>query len=263
MNQLIPFNPTAGGKTPNLCLANVCAGFGIPNKYGSAWEAWEHTEQHTDSIPDGLDVPVFFSYSATIDGVYANYGHIGVRLASGNFWSDGNIYDSIDAYLINHWPKYVGWGESINDIQIIKEGASPQGENMDEFKQLAIDRMGMLVQVAQIVIPNFTGEVDGNNFPQVLANIHQLYKQNDEVTKIAEDRLTTIGDLQKQLDEVKSTPPPSPAPTPETPPTPVAPAPEPAGQGTLPTPEPTPTKSLLSSLLDVLYRVFLDFKGKK
>lgn len=125
MEQVIKFNPTTGGNTPDMCLANVCKGFGIPNKYGSAWEAWEHTQQHSGNAPAGLDAPVFFSYTATIDGVNKNWGHIGVRLASGQFWSDGNIYSSIDAYMVNHWPKYVGWGESINDVTIIK------GEDMD------------------------------------------------------------------------------------------------------------------------------------
>jgi hypothetical protein len=103
-----------------MCLANVCLGYGIPNKYGSAWEAWQHTEQHTDPVPDGLDVPLYYSYTATIDGVTQNYGHINVRLANGTVWSDGNLYSSIDGYLAGHWPKYVGWGESINDVTIIE-----------------------------------------------------------------------------------------------------------------------------------------------
>lgn len=120
--QVISFDVNKGGNIHNFCLANVCAGYGIPNKYGSAWEAWEHTQQHTDPIPDGLDVPLYYSYTATIDGSTQKYGHINVRLKDGRVWSDGTIYANLDAYLAYHLPKYVGWGESINDTQIIKRG---------------------------------------------------------------------------------------------------------------------------------------------
>lgn len=120
MLQVIPFDIAKGGTTANFCLANVCKGYAIPNRFASAWEAWLNTEQHSDTPPMGLDVPVFFSYTATIDGINKNWGHIGVRLKDGRFWSDGTIYSSIAAYQANHSPRYVGWGESVNERQIIK-----------------------------------------------------------------------------------------------------------------------------------------------
>lgn len=118
--QVRPFDTSKGGNIPNLCLANVVKGFSISNKYGSAWMAWGHTEQHTEAPPDGLDVPLYYSYTTTIDGVTANYGHINVRLKNGTVWSDGNIYASIQDYTSKKVPKYVGWGESINDFKIIE-----------------------------------------------------------------------------------------------------------------------------------------------
>ena len=120
MIQLIPFDTSKAGKVPNYCLDNTRRGYGIQNKYGSAWIAWLHTEQHHDrNIPEGLDIPLYYSYTTTIDGVTENYGHINVRLKDGRVWSDGNIYPSLDAYLSTHAPRYVGWGESINDYKII------------------------------------------------------------------------------------------------------------------------------------------------
>lgn len=120
--QLIPFDPSKGGNVPNLCLANVSAGYSIGNKYASAWEAWQNTQQHPDrNIPAGLAVPIFYSYTTTIDGVTQNYGHINVQLPDGSVWSDGNMYASIDAYMANHAPRFVGWGESVNDFKIIGE----------------------------------------------------------------------------------------------------------------------------------------------
>lgn len=118
--QVIPFDTTKGGTTPNLCLDNVCKGYGIPDKYGSAWEAWEHTQQHADrNVPLGLAVPIYYSYTATIDGETKNYGHINVQLPNGTVWSDGNVYVSIDDYTAKKAPRFVGWGESVNDFKII------------------------------------------------------------------------------------------------------------------------------------------------
>lgn len=134
MNQLIPFDPSKGGTTPDLCLANVCAGYGIANKYGSAWEAWGHTQQHPErDVPTGVAVPIFYSYTTTLDGVTKNYGHINVQLPDGRVWSDGNIYLSIDAYVENHAPVFVGWGESVNDIKVIEEGEDMIPDDDNDF----------------------------------------------------------------------------------------------------------------------------------
>lgn len=125
MIQLIPFDTSKGGNIPNFCLDNVRRGYSIANKYGSAWEAWLHTQQHADrNFPAGLDIPLYYSYTTTLDGVTKNYGHINVRLANGTVWSDGKIYANLDSYLINHFPKFVGWGESVNDFKIIGEDMS-------------------------------------------------------------------------------------------------------------------------------------------
>jgi hypothetical protein len=158
MIQVIPFNPAQGGTTPNLCLANVCLGFGIPNKYGSAWEAWQHTQQHTDPVPDGLDVPLYYSYSVNLGQGVQNYGHINVRLANGTVWSDGNIYASIDAYLANHWPKYVGWGESINDVKIIE--GDTMGLTHDQVAKICVMACDLQPEVSPAFMNNIGLDLD-------------------------------------------------------------------------------------------------------
>lgn len=123
MEQVVPFDQSKAGAVKYMCLNNVRLGYGIPNKYATATQAWEHTQQHPDrNVPSGVDVPLYYSYTTTIDGVTANYGHINVRLANGKVWSDGVAYASLDAYLQYHLPKYLGWGESVNDVRVIKEG---------------------------------------------------------------------------------------------------------------------------------------------
>ena len=117
--QVKKFDQAKAGKIKNFCLANVTKGYGIPNKYASAWEAWQNTQQHKGNPPAKLDTPVYFSYTATIDGINKNWGHIGVSLANGKFWSDGVVYPSIGIYTAGHSPKYVGWGESVNGVKVI------------------------------------------------------------------------------------------------------------------------------------------------
>lgn len=144
--QTIPFNTSKGGTTPNFCLSNVCKGYGIGPKYGSAWEAWEHTEQHLDPVPDNLDVPIYYSYTTTIDGVTQNFGHINVRLKNGTVWSDGNIYASIEDYTSKKLPRFVGWGESVNDVKVI-------GDNMIDAAHQAtlfVAYLGRLPEPAEV-----------------------------------------------------------------------------------------------------------------
>lgn len=111
--QLIAFNQASAGHQTGYCLANVRKGFGIASKYGTALEAWNHTQQHKDrSMPGGVAVPLYYTYKSD--------GHINVQLPGGKVWSDGTVYASLDAYLSSHPAvKYLGWGESINGVNVL------------------------------------------------------------------------------------------------------------------------------------------------
>lgn len=125
MRPLRKFNLTLAGTKPYWCLQNTRLGYAIGTKYPSAISAWEHTEQHKDqNFPAGCDVPIFFNWTGKVEGVTKNWGHVGVRLADGRFWTDGKFYQSIGTlmafYLKNGNPSYLGWGESLNGVPIVK-----------------------------------------------------------------------------------------------------------------------------------------------
>jgi hypothetical protein len=129
MTQVKPFVIANAGTTKYLCLQNVRLGYGIPAYYLTATKAWNGTQQHRDrNFPAGCDVPVFYSWTGTVDGVRDNYGHIAVRLADGRVWSDGKYFANVDAlvgsYLSNG--SYLGWGESVNNVTVVK----PSGGDM-------------------------------------------------------------------------------------------------------------------------------------
>lgn len=124
--QLRAFDLSKAGTKPLWCLQNVRLGYGIASYFNDAWTAWTYTEQHPDHNFPKADVPVFFEFWITIDGIYKNWGHIAVRLSDGRVWTDGKFYASVqdlnDKYLVNGRSRYVGWGESVNEIKVITQG---------------------------------------------------------------------------------------------------------------------------------------------
>lgn len=181
-NQAVGFNQSKGGNRKNFCLWNVCQGYQIGNKYPSAWEAWEHTKQHTDTPPPNLDVPVFFSYIAHIDGETKNWGHIGVRLSDGRFWSDGTVYNSIEAYTLRYAPKYVGWGESINDIRILNSG-----NQEDDMKISNNNEATYLTRLGTHAMPkddSFTKNLVGKDLTTAIQAIESLGERRSASYKV-------------------------------------------------------------------------------
>lgn len=112
------FRLDIAGNVKGYCLRNVRLGYGIGAKYDSAWQSWQNAPQHTSEIPAGVEVPLYFWWG--------KYGHIGVRLADGRFWSDGKIYSSLNAYRITHPAViYRGWSTEVNDLDVIKYVPDP------------------------------------------------------------------------------------------------------------------------------------------
>lgn len=118
--QIKPFNQSTAGKEPGMCLKNTRLGYGVAPKFANAWDAWLNTEQHPfRDYPAGVDVPIYFWY------INDKNGHVGVRLANGKFWTDGRIFDSVEAYEALKVPNFVGWGESINEVRVIEHVPDP------------------------------------------------------------------------------------------------------------------------------------------
>lgn len=116
--QVKGFNQSIAGNVKGYCLRNVRLGYGIGPKYDTAWQSWQNAPQNGGDIPTGVDVPVYFWYG--------RYGHIGVRLANGQFWSDGKVYSNLNSYRITHpLVVYKGWSTEVNDVTVIKYVATP------------------------------------------------------------------------------------------------------------------------------------------
>lgn len=130
--QTVNFDVNKAGTTKYLCLANVRKGYGIGAKYPDATTAWNNTQQHRDRSFPACDVPVFYSWVGTVDGVRKNYGHIAVRLADGRVWTDGRYYANVDELSAKYLSgsTYLGWGESVNDVKVVEYKPANKGDDM-------------------------------------------------------------------------------------------------------------------------------------
>lgn len=127
LEQAIPFDISKAGTTLHLCLQNVRKGYGIRAENATAKIDWDKNfKQHKDrAFPAGCTVPIYFNLTIVLNNIKDNYGHIAVALPDGRFWSDGRYFSSIEAmmntYLKNGKPSYLGWGESVNSVRVVKE----------------------------------------------------------------------------------------------------------------------------------------------
>ena len=144
--QIRAFNQKKAGTRPYWCLQNTRLGFNIGPKYSNAWQAWLGSEKHKGTPPKDLDVPLYFSYTATIDGVRKNWGHIGVRLKNGKFWTDDKTYSSYTYYANKYAPKYVGWGESINGVKVLEKDVY-KGKEAKEWYAVAVDKNKQIAKI--------------------------------------------------------------------------------------------------------------------
>ena len=114
--QLVQFDLAKMGTTPGMCLKNVRESFGIPPKYYDAKAAMianknAGTLHPISELPKDVAVPVF------VDTASINE-HVEVS-DKGTFYSDGK-------FVVNPMnQKFFGWGETLNDVRIVKYEPDP------------------------------------------------------------------------------------------------------------------------------------------
>lgn len=121
--QIVPFELSKMGTTPNMCLRNVRLSFGIPPKYVDAKAAMlanrnAGTLHDISTLPMNVSVPVF------IDSPSVNE-HVEVS-DKGTFYSDGKELKN----PMNQ--KFFGWGETLNDVRIVEFVEEPKPEPTPE-----------------------------------------------------------------------------------------------------------------------------------
>lgn len=107
--------------TPGWCLRFTQSAFGGPHRYAYAWQQWTHSKQHMDALPN-VCVPVYFSWTGTIDGVRQNWGDVAIYVpGKGVFGTPfsggkGHRWDKdvqARARAIGGGAQYVGWSEDL------------------------------------------------------------------------------------------------------------------------------------------------------
>lgn len=122
-----PHNPTG--------RANDCA--------TDEWNAsvYKHTDQN---FPAGVAVPIWFSYSATIDGIYKNWGHVATRLPDGSFYCSpyqngmpSAHFTDFNIFKQKYKADFVGWSEDLAGVRIVEEINMPTIATADIVDSLA------------------------------------------------------------------------------------------------------------------------------
>lgn len=121
--------------SPGWCLRFTRNSFGVGPKYASAWEAWQGSPfKHMDALPN-VAVPVWFSWTGTIDGITKNWGDcaiwvpgrgvFGTPLRGGG--NSNRWFNSVEerARLIGGGAQYVGWTEDVNGVKVVEHVADP------------------------------------------------------------------------------------------------------------------------------------------
>lgn len=111
------FNLSKMGKKPGYCLQNVRLAFDIPAKYYDAKAAMianrnAGTLHPIDTLPTNCAVPVFVDTSSPNE-------HVEVA-DHGTYYSDGKKVTNPGSQ------SFFGWGETLNDVRIVKWVADPQ-----------------------------------------------------------------------------------------------------------------------------------------
>lgn len=244
--QLVDPNLNAVGEIGG-CLAYAEEFFTAPHIEPFATAAWNNTQFKHENMdfPAGVIVPIWFSYFATINGEYKDWGHVAARLPDGRIysspWQAGtnhavlpNMSELVRIYSDNgvHPLVYLGWSEDISNVRVIKEEAVSQ-----------------ITKEAEMALSNaVTGSYPGADYN---------YQFVGEATQEKLDGLITFWSSQSQVPTLeaevatlKAQPAPAPAPSPAP-----APAPAPADNSAVLTMV-KENNSLLSQLLAKLGSIF-------
>jgi hypothetical protein len=129
--------------TPGSCLRFVQSVFGARAQFWSASEAGAAAlGKHSGREMPSVAVPVFFTWSGFVNGVFAEYGHVAVWvpkrgqfLSSPLWWDAGKTFqwvNSLEAFesILGPSCRYLFWTETLNGLQIVSEVTKPKGVKM-------------------------------------------------------------------------------------------------------------------------------------
>ncbi len=133
-------------RSPNLnttdlhgwCLRLVLHAYGFNTGADFARQEWDrNTTKHTDALPDVM-VPVFYSWTGTIDGITRDWGDVAIWVPGRGVFGtpqrgagNSNRWDaSVEARRawLGGGAQYLGWTEQLNGTQLVQ--LNTQGGSM-------------------------------------------------------------------------------------------------------------------------------------
>lgn len=177
------------------CLRFVGNDYQLKNRpHPDAWDAWTKAKKrHTDALPTDVAVPVFFTWTGTIDGVRKNWGDVAIHVPGRGVFGTPlsgagktNRWDSsvhARASAIGGSAQYVGWTEDLNGYQLV-EFYNPVDPRDQQIKDLQ-------AQVTAL-------KKEADKVPTLVTQVETLTKQLSDNDKA---HAKAIGDLQADLND--------------------------------------------------------------
>lgn len=196
MEQVVQPNLSVIGY-PDYCLAYVEQVFGVKSDPDpDAWQGWLNTKfKHTNPTPNNVSVPVWFSWTGTINGVTQNWGHVAVSTPNGVFTnplsgSGHKVFASVPALATAYGVQYVGWSEGIGNLRVVGDSMVPTADLLNSLFKAYLGRPANAQEQSQFINKISYNDLipileDNNAEHNALLNIIALGKaaQNNTVLK--------------------------------------------------------------------------------
>lgn len=192
---------------PGWCLRLVLHAYGFNYGADFARQEWDrNATKRTDSLPTDVAVPVFYSWTGTIDGIPRDWGDVAIYVpGKGVFGTpmrgsgNSNRWDtSVEARRawLGGGAKYLGWTEQLNGVKLIEQINTPaQGVVMNNEAGVEMYRTVLHREPENSTGPN---QWNGQSPAQALRNIRAAEWQ------ILDQKLKNYGALSQQVSDLSS-----------------------------------------------------------
>lgn len=184
------------------CLRFVGNDYNLKNRpHPDAWDAWTKAKKrHTDALPTDVAVPVFFTWTGTIDGVRKNWGDVAIHVPGRGVFGTPlsgagktNRWDSsvhARASAIGGSAQYVGWTEDLNGYQLV-EFYNPVDPRDQQIKDLQAQVTALKKEADKV--PTLTG--------QITILTKQMAENDEKCRALVEGAQAEVAELTEQLEK--------------------------------------------------------------
>lgn len=187
------------------CLRYARSVFSINPKYYTARIAWDKANyKHYGTRPTNVAVPVWYSWKATLDGKYQDWGHVAINVPGKGVYSSPIRSSQVaKGYAIYKTPeslgsalgaKYLGWSEDINGVRVVRGEEMYKNKTAQQWYELYVKWRGYRDVWAE------RAKNAEQKLAEALVSLSKS-KTEEEYLKVQDELKKTLEELQKEKAE--------------------------------------------------------------